>query len=404
MAGGTDDGGDGFDWMYGDRPPARKDDPTRATQRPRAGSDDPEPTMMLPTQSRTGGNGPSSRGLPPAGADRTRYGATPEPPRPSRQRGRSGWRSPRRWVRIIGALIVLWLVYTIAVPFFTWTKISKVPYEPSGHRPADQPGTTYLMVGSDSRAGLTRKQEREYHTGRNHSESLADTIMILHTGSGPDTLVSFPRDWIVNGAKINSYYRTNDATHLVKALEQQTGIRIDDYVQVGLGGVAGVVDAVGGIRICPKERMNDHYSGLHVHKGCQQVGGATALAYARARHDQRLGDLDRVHHQREVIAQIGKKVFSPWSVLNPIRWWRLNQAVPAFFSFGDGTSKLAVARWALAMRHANGKDGKSCTMPVTSPSANDMDTTRARPLFKAIIEDRTQDITKKECTASGLPQ
>jgi hypothetical protein len=42
-------------------------------------------------------------------------------------------------------------------------------------------------------------------------------------------------------------------------------------------------------------------------------------------------------------------------------------------------------------------------MPVTSPSANYMDHRRAGPLFKAIIEDRTQDITKKECTASGLP-
>lgn len=413
MAGGTTQGGSGdsddeFGWMYGDRAPDGADEPTRRTERPR-GADNPEPTMVLPTQPRPGAQSPRptppppSRGLPPARP--VEPPAQPPMRRPAAAPpSGSGWRSPRRWAKILGALVVLWLVYTLAVPFFTWTRVTKIPFEPSGHRPDDQPGTTYLMVGSDSRSGLTRKQKIEYHTGLHHNENLSDTIMMLHTGSGPDVLVSFPRDWIVDGSKINSYFKQGDATHLVKAIEQQTGVRIDDYVQVGLGGVAGVVDAVGGIQICPKTRMDDKDAGLHVKKGCQEADGATALAYARSRHAQRLGDLDRVAHQREVVAAIGHKVFSPWSVLNPFRWWRLNQAVPDFFSFGEGTSQFSVARWALAMRHAGGNGGLTCTMPVTSTSANYMDHSRARPLFKAIIDDSTQDITKKECTASGLPR
>ena len=44
-----------------------------------------------------------------------------------------------------------------------------------------------------------------------------------------------------------------------------------------MGGVAGLVDAVGGIEICPKENMKDKLAGLNIKKGCQEVDGATAL-------------------------------------------------------------------------------------------------------------------------------
>lgn len=298
------------------------------------------------------------------------------------------------------ALLVLWLVYVVAVPFFTWAEVDKVAFEPTGERPSDQPGTTYLMVGSDSRAGLTPEERRRLRTG-NPQSSLADTIMVLHTGSGPDVLISFPRDWTVDGRKINGYYDPGDPTELVAALESQTGIRIDEYVEIGLGGVAGVVDAVGGIEICPEERFQDPKAGLNVKKGCQNADGQVALAYARTRAST-FGDLDRVGRQREVVGAIGEKVLSPRSVLDPLRWWELNQAVPDFFAFGDGTSQLAVGRWALAMTRVG--ESRTCTMPVTSPSATVMDETRARPLFDTIIEDRTGDITDAQCTTTGIAQ
>ena len=70
----------------------------------------------------------------------------------------------------------------------------------------------------------------------------------------------------------------------MKTIEQNTGIRIDDYVEIGMGGVVGIVDAVGGIEICPKDNMKDKLAGLNIKKGCQEVDGKTALAYARSRH------------------------------------------------------------------------------------------------------------------------
>ena len=99
-----------------------------------------------------------------------------------------------------------------------------------------------------------------------------------------------------------------------------------------------------------------------------------------------------------MVAAIGDKVLSPWSVINPVRWWRLNSAVPDFFAFGEGTGPIDVGRWALAMGKV-GDGGLTCTMPVTDGSANAIDEDAGGPLFDAIIEDRTDDITKKQCTS-----
>jgi LCP family protein required for cell wall assembly len=362
-----------YDWLYG-----------KGRQQPPP--DQPDPTVMLPQQRRPE---PAAPGGPPV------------PPGPAGPR-RGRLRRPRFWVRLILMLLVLWLVYLIAVPIWTWTRIEQVPWEPDGERPPDQPGTTYLMVGSDSRANLSPEERKEYSTG-NAQSTLADTIMVLHTGSGPSVLLSFPRDWTIDGRKINGYYNPGDPTALVAVLESQTGMRIDDYVEVGLAGVPGVVDAVGGIEICPDERIKDPKAGLNVKKGCQEADGQVALGYARTRATTR-GDLDRVGRQREVVAAIGDQVLSPWTVINPVRWWRLNSAVPEFFVFGEGTGPFDVLEWALAMSRIGGNDSRTCTMPVTDGSATTMDTTRAEPLFDAIIEDRSDDITRKQCTAAGVPE
>ena len=108
----------------------------------------------------------------------------------------------------------------------------------------------------------------------------------------------------------------------MKTIESETGIRVDEYVEIGLGGLAGVVDAVGGIEICPTQNMKDKLAKLDIEKGCQEVDGATALGYARSRHTSGIGDIDRVKHQREVVAAVGDEVLSPWTFINPVRYWR----------------------------------------------------------------------------------
>ena len=399
MAGrGNGNGDDGdFDWMYGS-------EPERGAPGPGKGGGDPEPTRRIPVQPRPGVSPPRMPDrLPPA----QQYGATPEPagspPAPPWSPRRSRWKRPGTWVKLVLLLLVLWLVFLVAVPLFTWSKVDKVAYEPSGERPSEQPGTTYLLVGSDSRAGLSKAERRRLHTGDEKSE-LTDTILLLHTGEGPTTLVSIPRDSPLDipghgVSKVNSAFSKGGTPLLVQTLEKATGVRIDGYVEIGFGGLVGVVDAVGGIEVCPKRRIRDKPSGLNIKKGCQEVDGATALAYARARKYSPISDLARVQQQREVIAAVGEKVLSPWSVINPVRYWKLNAAVPDFFRFGEGMGPYDAAQWALAMTDTP----KSCTVPLASADAT-WDTKRARKLFDTVAEDRTDDITADLCTATGLAE
>ncbi len=399
-SGGPEDGPD-YTWLYGKggKPPEdpQATRPVPRQQRPSAPR--PEETRVMRAQPRPGYQGqPTSRPTPPPVA--------PPVQPPSGSSSGSGGRRWRFRVRYVFLLLLLWLVYLVAVPIVAWNKVDQVSFEPSGDRPGDQPGTTYLMVGSDSRKGLSKEERKDLHTG-GAAGSRTDTIMLLHTGSGPNLLMSIPRDLEVDipghgTGKINAAYVYGKAPLLVKTVENLTGIRIDQFVEIGMGGVVGIVDAVGGIEICPKDDFKDKDAGLDVKKGCQDVDGKTALAYSRSRHAQTLGDLDRVRNQREVVSAIGHKVLSPWSVLNPVRYWRLNNAMPDFFTFGDGMGPQRAVLWATAMAKVGGKDGLLCTVPLTNGSATALDQELADQLFSDIKDDKTDDVTAKLCLSSGL--
>ncbi len=394
---GDGEPGDGtpeYHWLYGG-----SGDPDREPR--------PDETRVLPTVSRPGQTPPP--GAAP-GQPATRP-SRPTPPPPSSPTGPTpGGRPPRRrrgpgfWLRIVLALLLLWLVYLVAVPLWAWSQVDKVDFEPSGDRPGDQPGTTYLLVGSDSRAGLSPEERKQLGTG-NAAGQRTDTIMLLHTGDGPNLLMSIPRDSLVEipghgTTKINAAYAYGGPKLLVRTIEQNTGIRVDDYVEIGLGGLAGVVDAVGGITICPTVDMVDKLANLNIKKGCQEADGQTALGYARSRHtDPRYGDITRVKHQREVVAAVGGKVFSPWTFVNPVRYWNLANAVPDFFAFGEGTGPMRAAMWATAMRSAD----LSCVVPISDLAVH-WDPDRSKQMFRYIIEDKTGDIPANLCTPTGLPK
>jgi LCP family protein required for cell wall assembly len=413
----------GYDWLYGTRrkgvggagAPAGADDATQVQrQQPRSGPSDPEPTRMLPTVDRPGrsrSGGPyetppparpraGSGGSGGSGGDggRGRRPVAPPPSRPSR-----GRRRPRLgWVKLV---LALWLVFLVAVPLVAWSKIDKVDATPSGDRPSSQSGTTYLLVGSDSRQGLTRKQQLGYGVGKGEGRR-TDTIMLLHTGSGPNLLMSIPRDSLVDvpghgTTKINAAFAYGGPKLLEQTIEQNTGIRIDDYVEIGFAGFVDVVDAVNGIQICPKQAMKDRRANLDVKKGCQDVDGKVALGYARSRHTSGLGDIARAQHQREVVSAVGGKAASPWSVINPVRYYRLAMAGSDSLRVGKDTGMIATMRFAWAMTRVNGKNGLTCGVPISDLAVH-WDPVRSKRLFRLIAEDRTGDVSKRLCRQSGL--
>ena len=329
------------------------------------------------------------------------------PPATGRSRGGFGRFRPRFRFRYVWLLLLLYLVFLVVTPLIAWNQVTKVKDAmPSGDRPGDQPGTTYLLVGSDSRAGLTPAERKELNTGGDVGQR-TDTIMLLHTGSGPNLLMSIPRDSLVpipghGTTKINAAYAFGGPPLLIRTIEANTGIRIDDYVEIGFSGFVGLVDAVGGIEICPKEDMVDADANLRIKKGCQDVDGEVALAYARSRHAQQLGDLDRAAHQREVVSAVGHKALSPWSVLNPFRYWHLNMSAADFVAVDDEMGPLAAAQFALAMTRVDGENGLTCGVPISDLAVH-WDKTRSDAMFQHIQQDDTAGVGKELCTPSGLP-
>ncbi|HET6561119.1 MAG TPA: LCP family protein [Marmoricola sp.] len=377
---GRGDGSDDYDWLYGQDGPRRP-------------AEDDDSTRVVPTSPRPGRSGRSGDDGPPTHIAPTPGGRPGSPPPPSARRpGTTGRRRPRFRLRWLLWLLLAYVVFLVAVPVYAWTTVSKVNADPEGDRPEEQPGTTYLVVGSDARAGLSGRR--------------TDTIMLLHTGSGPNLLMSIPRDSIVEvpghgTTKINAAFAFGGPRLLTRTIENETGIRIDHYVEIGFRGFVELVDAVGGIEICPETAMNDPQAELKIPQGCQEVDGVTALGYARSRKTQSLGDIDRARHQREVVSAIASEVVSWKTVVNPLRYWNVVTSGADSVRVSKGTGPVAAAKFALGMTRVDGKSGLTCGVPIADLAVN-WDRERADQLFGLIAEDRTEDVGKDLCRPTGI--
>lgn len=356
---------------------------------------------------RAGGPGYPDSGYPQA----RRPG--PDPGRgPGEAPPGTGRRFPRLRVPRLSLIVLLLVVVLVGYPILlgmsAWTSLNRVDALDPAHEIADTkdtPGRTFLVVGSDSRSDLTKAERKRLGTGSAAGQR-TDTIMLLHvpSGGGPTVLVSVPRDSYVSipgrsKNKINAAYAFGGAPLLVRTLEQNTGLRIDDYVETGLGGFADIVDAVGGVTLCPKRNMNDKDAHINLKKGCQQMDGKTALGYARARKSDPRGDLGRVERQRETLAAIASKTLSPGTILQPWRSFPAAKAGGGALTVDEGTSPIALMRFVLAMRAVSGGNGLSLTVPISNPdlrtnvgSAVQWNKTQALTLFGALQKDDTESI------------
>ena len=103
-----------------------------------------------------------------------------------------------------------------------------------------------------------------------------------------------------------------------------------------------------------------------------------------------------------MVSAIGAEVKSPWTFLNPVRYFRVNQAATSSLVVSEGTGPITLGRFGLAMTRVNGSDGLTCGIPIADQVIN-WDRERAWRCYKYIKEDRTGDIPKRLCTPTGLP-
>lgn len=273
------------------------------------------------------------------------------------------------------SLLLVAVLAVVGTAVWVDTSLHRIPaLADYPERPAAGRGTTWLLVGSDSRADLTPDQQAELTTGGDLGNGRTDTIMLVHTpgllSSTPTTMVSIPRDSYVpipgyGSDKINAAFALGGAPLLTQTVEQATGLRIDRYAEVGFGGFAELVDAVGGVTMCLAEPIGDPLAGIDLPAGCQELDGRAALGYVRTRATPR-ADLDRMDNQRQFMSALLHRAASPGVLLNPLRWYPMATAAGGTVSVDEGAHVWDLARLAWALRG----DITTTTVPIGEFTGN----------------------------------
>jgi LCP family protein required for cell wall assembly len=264
-------------------------------------------------------------------------------------------------------------------------------------RPASGHGSTWLLVGSDSRQGLTVEQQQALATGGDTGNGRTDTILVVHVpafGSGtPTTMVSIPRDSYVpipgyGRDKINAAFAMGGATLLAQTVEQATGLRLDHYAEIGFSGFAVLVDGLGGVGVCPAAPIDDPLAGINLPAGCQQLNGRDALGYVRSRATPR-ADLDRMVDQRQFMSALLHRAASPVVWLNPWRWYSVPHAAVNALTVDHGDHVWALARLGWGLHGST----TALTVPIGELTNSDAgsvvvwDHEKAAALFDALAAD-----------------
>lgn len=210
------------------------------------------------------------------------------------------------------------------------------------NRPAKVTDTAqnYLLVGSDNREGLSAAEARDLHVGTasaaNGGGRRSDTMILLHISEQRDkaTLVSLPRDSYVripaytddrgvshspSHNKLNAAYALGGPALAVATVEENTGVRVDHYVEVGFEGFVRMVDAVGGVQVCTPKAIEDSKSGLSMQAGTNDLDGGEALAYVRARYFDPRADIGRIERQQKFLGALFRQATSAEVLLNPVK-------------------------------------------------------------------------------------
>lgn len=181
---------------------------------------------------------------------------------------------------------------------------------PGGKLPA-----TFLIVGSDSRAGTN---DPAFGDPALQDGERADTMILLRVTKQGAGALWIPRDTFVDGTspqRLNGELVYGPA-RLIGAIRAKFGISIDRYVEVRFRGFQRIVDALGGVSMMVEAPSRDLYSGLDIPAaGCASFDGKRALEWARSRHYEQYvdgrwqmigtnADIGRIARQEQLVSAI----------------------------------------------------------------------------------------------------
>ena len=272
-----------------------------------------------------------------------------------------------------------------------------------------------LVVGSDSREGLTPAQQKALSVGGVGSDigRRSDTMMLVHVAGDRKTVtvVSLPRDSYVtipsytddNGDKrpaqrnkLNAAYALGGAPLLIRTVTDLTGLEINNYVEVGFSGVVNMVDALGGVDVCLPNAVDDRRSGLTLPEGRSHVDGETGLSYVRARYIDATADIGRMERQQQFLGSMFRQATSLGVLLQPAKLNGFLDAALSSITVDDALSRDFMLDLAGDLAGMKPRDLRFLTVPLSDPngyadgvgSVVIWDKRKARLVFESLQDDQ----------------
>ena len=292
--------------------------------------------------------------------------------------------------------------------FDAFAGISKRPTKASS-------ALNFLIVGSDSRAGLSDADAKRLAVGTSKTADGArsDTMFIVHISKDRTkaVLISIPRDTLVvvpahtasDGttqvaaihAKINAAFAWGGAPLLIQTLEERTNLHIDHYVEINFVGFTNIVNALGGIEVCSKVNINDPKSHLVMSAGVHQLDGIEALKYVRTRDFDGLGDIGRMQRQQQFMASVLRKATSAGVLLNPVKLLSFFKAAISTVKTDSGLSQNDLLTLGQQMGKLSANKVRTLTVPLSNSNGSYpglgsvviWDEVKAPELFNRLIND-----------------
>ena len=244
----------------------------------------------------------------------------------------------------------------------------------------------YLLVGSDTREGLTKAELKALRVGSTATAAggRSDTMLLVHISKDRDKayLVSFPRDSLVTipehlstdgkkqiparQNKLNAAFAFGGAPLLIETIEGETNLKIDHYVEISFAGFAGIVNALGGIEVCTKVDIDDPKSHLVLSAGTHTLNGIEALKYVRTRDFDGRGDIGRMQRQQQFMSSVLKKATSTGVLLNPIKIVNFMNATISTVKMDESLSKEDLLNLAKQLRGLSSGNVRTLTVPLST--------------------------------------
>ncbi|MGY5339262.1 LCP family protein [Levilactobacillus spicheri] len=210
------------------------------------------------------------------------------------------------------------------------TKLRNVDQQLAQKKPV-----SILLMGTDTGA-LGR-------TFQGRTDSMM--VVTINPNTNKTTITSIPRDTAVNipgyesqsPAKINAAYAWGQSKTAITTVQKMLNVPIDFYAIINMGGMEKIINEVGGVTLKPT--LSFSYGGYTFKKGVTtHMNGKKALAYARMRDDDPLGDYGRQTRQRKVIMALLNKSNSISTLLNQDFVSSLSKQTQTDLTFNDLTA------------------------------------------------------------------